>query len=330
MILQSMPSTLRAVAIASVLAWPGSASANDPAAAYPSKPVKIIVATAAGSSADVVTRLVAEQLSAPLGQAVVVDNRPGAGQTIGVKALAAAEPDGHTLLLGSTGALAINPALYRHLDMSVSRSFVPIALMVTIPNVLAIAASVPAKTVGELVAYAKANPGKLSFGASQGTPPHLLGEYVRAKSGMEIVYVPYKGGSQSLPDLLAGRIQIGADGLSLLLPHIRDGKVRALAVTSATRLPELPDVPTLAEVGIDGYPAQTWMGLVAPAGTPRAIVSKLNAVVNDVLRSAALRESLAKLGFKEEPGSPDDFARLIATDAGKWAAVVALSGAKGE
>jgi tripartite-type tricarboxylate transporter receptor subunit TctC len=158
----------------------------------------------------------------------------------------------------------------------------------------------------------------------------LLGEYVRAKSGIDTVYVPYKGGSPALPDLLAGRIQIGADALPLLLPHIRAGNVRALAVTSATRLPELPDVPTLAEVGIDGYPPQTWMGLVAPAGTPRAIVGKLNAVVNDVLRSAALRHSLPKLGFKEEGGSPDDFARLIATDAKTWAAVVALSGAKGE
>lgn len=330
MTLQLMPSTLRAAAFISVLGWAGSAAANDPAARYPSKPVKLIVAAAAGSSPDVVTRLIAEQLSAPLGQAVVVDNRPGAGQTIGVKALAAAEPDGHTLLLGTTGGLAINPALYRHLDMSVSKSFVPVALMVTIPNILAVAGSVPVHTVGELVAYAKANPGKLSFGASQGTPLHLLGEYVRAKSGIDIVYVPYKGGSQSLPDLLSGRIQIGADGLSLLLPHIREGKVRALAVTSATRLPELPDVPTLAEVGIDGYPPQTWMGLVAPAGTPRAIVGKLNAVVSDVLRSAAMRASLAKLGFKEQPGSPADFASLIASDAEKWAAVVALSGAKGD
>ena len=321
---------MRAAAIVSVLGSAGSASANDPAAAYPSKPVKLIVASTAGSSPDVVARLIAEQLSAPLGQAVVVDNRPGAGQTIGIKALAAAEPDGHMLLLGNTGALAINSALYRHLDMSMSKSFLPVALMVTIPNILAVAGTVPAKSVAELVAYAKTNPGKLSFGASQGTPPHLLGEYVRAKSGIDTVYVPYKGGSQALPDLLAGRIQIGADALPLMLPHIREGKVRALAVTSTTRLPELPDVPTLAEVGIDSYPPQTWMGLVAPAGTPRAIVGKLNAVVNDVLRSAPLRASLAKLGFTGRPGSPDDFARLIATDAQKWAAVVTLSGAKGE
>jgi tripartite-type tricarboxylate transporter receptor subunit TctC len=324
------PSTLRIAAIASVLGWAGSATANDPAAGYPTKPVKLIVASTAGSSPDVVTRLIAEQLSGPLGQAVLVDNRPGAGQTIAVKALSVSEPDGHTLLLGTTGGLAINPALYRHLDMSVSKSFVPVALMVTIPNVLAVASSVPVHTIGELVAYAKANPGKLSFGASQGTPLQLLGEYVRAKSGIDIVYVPYRGGAQALPDLLAGRIQIGADGLSLLLPHIRDGNVRALAVTSATRLPELPEVPTLAEVGIDGYPPQTWMGLVAPAGTPRATVGKLNAVVNDALRSPVLRANLAKLGFTEAPGSPDDFARLIATDAEKWAVVVTLSGAKGE
>jgi tripartite-type tricarboxylate transporter receptor subunit TctC len=156
--------------------------------------VRLIVSSAAGSSPDVIARLIPERLSAQLGQAVVVDNRAGAGQTIGVKTLAAAEPDGHTLLLGSTGALAINPALYRHLDLSVSKCFVPVALLATIPNVLAVAASVPTNTVGEFIAYAKANPGKLSFGASQGTPPHLMGEFFRAKTGIEIVYVPYKGG----------------------------------------------------------------------------------------------------------------------------------------
>jgi tripartite-type tricarboxylate transporter receptor subunit TctC len=323
------PSMLRAAAIACVLGWAGSTSAGEPAA-YPTRPVKLIVAAAAGSTPDVLARLIAEQLSAALGQPVVVDDRGGAGQTIAIRALAAAEPDGHTLLLGTTGGLAINPALYRHLDLSVSRSFVPVALIATIPDILVVARTVPAKSVAELVAYAKANPGRLSFGASQGTPLELLGEYVRAKSGIDVLYVPYRGGSQALPDLLAGRIQIGADTLPLLLPHIREGKVRALAVTSATRLPELPDVPTLAEAGIDGFPPQSWMGLVAPAGTPRAIVDKLNAAVNDALRSAALRERLAKLGFKEAPGSPDDFARLIATDAETWAAVVALSGAKGD
>ena len=199
------------------------------------------MATAAGSSPDVLARVIAEQLSASLGQAVVVDNRPGAGQTLGIRTLAEAEPDGHTLLLGTTGGLAINPALYRHLDLPGSKSFVPVALMVTIPNILAVAGTVPAESLAELIAYAKANPGKLSFGASQGTPLQLLGEYVRAKSGIDMVYVPYKGGSQAMPDLLAGRIQVSADALPLLLPHIREGKVHALAVTSATRLPELQD-----------------------------------------------------------------------------------------
>jgi tripartite-type tricarboxylate transporter receptor subunit TctC len=329
MTLHLTTSMVRAAAIVCALGWAGSTSAGEPEA-YPTRPVKLIVAAAAGSTPDVLARLVAEQLSASLGQAVVVDNRPGAGQTIAIRALAAAEPDGHTLLLGTTGGLAVNPALYRHVDLSVSKSFVPVALMATIPDILVVAGTVPAKSLAELVAYAKANPGRLSFGASQGTPLQLLGEYVRAKSGIDVVYVPYKGGSQAVPDLLAGRIQIGADALPLVLPHIREGKVRALAVSSATRLPELPDVPTLTEVGIDGYPPQTWMGLVAPAGTPRAIVGKLNAAVNEVLRSAALWECLGKLGFKAEPGSPDDFAHLIATDAEKWAAVVALSGAKGD
>ena len=329
---QMMISGLRAAAIFSVFAlfgWPSTAQSAS-AQSYPNKPIKLVVAVAAGATPDVIARLVAEPLSSRLGQAVVVDNRPGAGQTIGLHAVAAADPDGYTLLLGNTGSLAINPALYKHLDFSAGKGLMPVALVATVPNVLALTATVPANTVGELVAYAKANPGNLSYGASLGTPPHLLGEFFRAKTGADIVYVPYKGGAQALPDLLAGRIQMSADAAGMLLPHIRQGKVRALAVTSVTRLPVFPEVPTLAEVGIDGYPPETWMGIVAPPGTSDAIVSKVNSAVNEVLRSAETKAGLAKLGFKEQPGSPHDFATLIATDVEKWAMVVALTGAKSD
>jgi tripartite-type tricarboxylate transporter receptor subunit TctC len=314
----------------SVIVLASGAVGGATAQPYPNKPIKLVVSVAAGGTPDVIARAVADRLLSQLGQAVIVDNRPGAGQTIGLKAVANADPDGYTLLLGVTGNLAINPALYKNLDFSPSKGLVPVALVATIPNVLVVASTVPANTVAELIAYAKANPGKLSHGASLGTPPHLLGEFFRAKTGTDIVYVPYKGGAQAMPDLLGGRIQTTADTPSMLLPYIQQGKLRPLAVTSVTRLPELPDVPTLAELGIDGYPPQTWMGIVAPAGTPDAIVSKLNSAVNDVLRSAETKASLAKLGFKEQPGSPQDFAALIATDVEKWAAVVTLSGAKGD
>jgi tripartite-type tricarboxylate transporter receptor subunit TctC len=314
----------------SVIVLASGAVGGATAQSYPNRPIKLVVSVAAGGTPDVIARVMADRLSSRLGQAVIVDNRSGAGQTIGLKAVANADPDGYTLLLGVTGNLAINPVLYKNLDFSPSKGLVPVALLATIPNVLVAASTVPANTVVELIAYAKTNPGKLSHGASLGTPPHLLGEFFRAKTGTDIVYVPYKGGAQAMPDLLGGRIQITADTPSMLLPYIQQGKLRPLVVTSATRLPELPDVPTLAEVGIDGYPPQTWMGIVAPAGTPDAIVSKLNSAVNDVLRSAETKASLAKLGFKEQPGSPQDFAALIATDVEKWAAVVTLSGAKGD
>jgi tripartite-type tricarboxylate transporter receptor subunit TctC len=195
---------------------------------------------------------------------------------------------------------------------------------------LALSATMPPMTIAELVAYAKAHPGQLSFGASLGTPPQLLGEFFRAKTKTEIVYVPYKGGSQTMPDLLTGRVQLGADAPALLMPHIRAGKLRPLVVTSVSRLPELPDVPTLAEIGIDDYPPQTWMGIVAPRGTPDAIVRRLNAVINDVLRAEDTQARLAQLGFAAHVGPPQDFAALIAGDAAKWAAVVELTGARAD
>jgi tripartite-type tricarboxylate transporter receptor subunit TctC len=321
--------TLRITAAAVLLAWPAW-TAPVSADSYPDRPIKLIAASTAGSTPDVLARLIADGLSPRLGQPVVVDNRPGAGQSIAIKVVGTAEPDGYTLLLGNTGSLAINPALYPKLDFSVNRALVPVGLAATTPNLLVVNQTLPAKTIGELVAYAKAHPGQLSFGASLGTPPHLLGEYFRAKTRTEIVYVPYKGGSQAMPDLLAGRVQIGADAPALMMPHIRAGKLRPLVMTSVTRLPELPDVPTLTEAGIDGYPPQTWMGIVAPPGTPAAIVNQLNAVINDVVRSEDTQARLAQLGFTAHPGLPQEFAALIADDVAKWAAVVSLTGVQGD
>ena len=295
---------------------------------YPARPIKLVVPFPGGGTVDIVGRLVAQHVGAALGQSIVVDNRPGAGTSIGLKAVATADPDGYTLLLGSTGSLAINPALYKNNDFAPVGNLVPIATVTTGANMLAVAASVPATSVGELVALAKANPGKLSHGASLGTPPHLLGEFFRAKTGTDIVYVPYRGTSQAIPDVLAGRTQITAEGSAVLLPYIQQGTIRPIVIASAARVPELPDVPTLIEAGLDGYPTETWTGVVAPPGTPAAIVTTLNTAINDVLRSPEVQESLMKLGFRAKPGSPQDFAALIAADMVKWADVVALTGAR--
>jgi tripartite-type tricarboxylate transporter receptor subunit TctC len=297
---------------------------------YPSRPIRLVVPFPPGGTIDTVARLVAQPLSSNLGQNVFVDNRPGAGSTIGLRAAASAPPDGYTILLGSTASLAINPALYKNLDFAAARTLAPVAMLATVPLMLAVGAAVPASTVEELVAYAKANPGKLSHGASLGTPPHLLGEFFRAKTGTDIVYVPYKGTAQAITDLLGGQIQITAESLGVLLPHIQQGRIRPLLVTGLARLPELPDVPTLAERGLDGYPADTWQGIVAPGGTPKDIVNRLNIAINEVLRSAELRASLTQLGFEPKPAPPQDFAARISADTEKWAAVVKLTGAVGE
>ncbi len=296
-----------------------------PAQSYPNRPIKLVVPFPPGGNIDVIGRLVAQQLSSQLGQSVIVENRIGAGGTVASKAVATAESDGYTLLYGSSGSLAISQALYRNTPIE---NMVPVAIVASTPIMLAVASAVPAKSAGELIAYAKANPGKLSHGASLGTPPHLLGEFFRARTGIDIQYVPYRGSSQSIPDLLGGQFQIVADSAAVLLPYIQQGKLRPIVVASTTRFRELPDVPTLIEIGLDGFPPQTWSGIVAPAGTPAAIIDKLNAATNSALITPEMTASLAKLGFQAEPGSPKDFAALVATDTRKWAEVVKLTGVK--
>jgi tripartite-type tricarboxylate transporter receptor subunit TctC len=312
------------------LAFLATSIAGACAQPYPNRPIKLIVPFEVGGTIDAVARLVAQGLSSRVGQNVIVENRPGAGATIGLKAALGASPDGYTLLVGSSGSLAINPALYKKLDFTAAKTLVPIAALVTIPNVLGIATSLPATSVAEFVAYSKANPGKVSFGASLGSPPHLMGEYFRIKSGADMSYVPYKGSANAMTDLLGGRLQALTESPATSLPLIHQGKVRPLVVTSEARLPELPDVPTLVEVGIHGYPAQTWMGMVAPPGTSSEIVSKLNAVVNNVLNGADTQASLAKLGFTPKVGSAQNFATFIASEVKNWAAVVETIGTQAD
>jgi tripartite-type tricarboxylate transporter receptor subunit TctC len=315
-----------ALAAIALGARPGASIAQT----YPNKPIKLIVPLPAGGTVDVSARVLAERLGGLLGQNVIVDNRPGAGTTIGLKLVAGADPDGYTLLFASTGSMAVNPALYKNLDFAPIRSLTPIASLATIANILGVAPNVPAKTVAELIAYSKANPGKLTSGASLGTPPHLLCEYFRARTGSDIVYVPYRGTAQSLTDLMGGRIQVTAETPAVLMPYIMDGRLRPLMVTTTARLPELPDVPTMHEAGLDGYPEETWMGVVAPPNTPQPIVRKLNDAINEVLKSNETRTALAKIGFKEKHSTPQEFSAFIASDIERWAAVVALTGAKGD
>jgi len=294
---------------------------------YPNRPIKLIVPFPPGGPIDTMARLVGEELTASVGQ-VVVENRPGGGSTIGTKFVAGADPDGYTLLFGSSGSLAVAPALYSSLDVDPRRAFAPIATVALLPHVFVVNLDVPARTIAEFVAYAKANPGKLNFGAGLGTPPHLLSTLFKTEAGINVVYIPYNGSAQSITDLLGGRTQFTIDGLVTLFPLIKAGKVRALAVARAERWPALPDVPTLVESGYPDFVIDAWTGLVAPAGTPRPIVDQLNAAVNDGLKSQAAQQNLAKFSAIAKIGTPEDFKSFLADQMQKWASIVKIAGAK--
>ena len=260
---------------------------------------------------------------------MIVENRPGAGSTIGAKAVADAAPDGATLMWGTLSAIAIAPVLYKELNYD-PKAFVPAGLVAEFPHVMVISPSVPAKSVAEFIAYAKAHRGTLNFGGSLGTPPQLMGAMFNKVADLGMTYVPYKGGAPSIPDLLAGRLQLQFDALTLLQPLIKDGKVRAIAVTTPTRWPDLPDVPTLREAGFADFPGNPWAGIMAPPGTPAAIIDKLNATLNEVLKSPDATVSLAKLNVLLRPGSKQEFAAFIAQQTPVWTEMVKTSGAKAD
>jgi tripartite-type tricarboxylate transporter receptor subunit TctC len=321
--------TKRSLILASLtLAFTAGAVASAAAQAYPSRPIRMIVPYPPAGPIDTMARLLGQQLSLRFAQQVIIDNRPGAGSMLGTKAAAGAEPDGYTLLFGSSGSLAVAPALYSNFDLDILKAFVPVGAVALLPHVLVVANAVPARTVGELIAYAKANPGKLNYGASIGTPPHLLSTLFKTRAGIDVVYVPYKGSAASVTDLLAGRTQFTIDGLTGLYPLIEDGKVRPLALARAQRWPELPDVPTLVESGFADFTVDAWTGVVAPAGTPAAIVDMLNRAINESLGSAEAQAGLARFSAIAQTGSPQEFAQLVASELPKWAAIVKLSGAR--
>ncbi len=298
---------------------------------YPARPIKIIVPTPAGGPVDVIGRLVANHLATANGQTVVVDNRPGAGNTIGSKEAAQAEPDGYTLLYSSASGLVLAPMLQKNAGYDPITSYAPIALVAQSSTILVVHPSVPAHTVAELVAHARANPGKVNFSSGGiGVLPHLIGEWFKSRAGIDIVHVPYRGGGPSINDLVGGQVQMTFEGVSVLRPLIESGKLRALAVTSAKRLPQLPDLPTMIESGFPDFVSVSWTGLLAPARTPREIVDRLNAQINAGVASPEFTAALARLGNEPLGGTPQDFANLIKADIAKWAPVVKALGLKAE
>jgi tripartite-type tricarboxylate transporter receptor subunit TctC len=302
-------------------------SEQSQAETYPERPIKIVVPFPAGGPTDVAARLVAQALSSRLSQNVVVVNLAGGGGKIGTKAVATASPDGYTLLLGGTNVNAI-PASLKNLGYDPIWSFAPIAPICADTMVLAVSPRVSANTVEELVQQAKSQPGSFKFGAPQGIYTHLAGEFFKVKTGTDLLFVPYKGAAPAIADVLGGHIEMVFNNKSVLLTHIKEGMLKALAVTAEKRWPELPDVPTMQEAGIAGFPTEVSFGLLAPAGTPAAIIDILNHAVNEGLRSREVRASLEKLGVEPRSGSPRDFALVLAQQAKEWKAVIEATGVK--
>jgi tripartite-type tricarboxylate transporter receptor subunit TctC len=314
-----------AASLASVQLFARSASAQ----AYPTRPVRIIVGFAPGGAADITARLIAQWLTDQLDQQLIVENRPGAGTNIGTEAVINAAPDGYTLLLVSV-ANTVNATLYEKLNFDFLHDSVPVAGLVRGPLVMDLALSVPAKTVPEFIAYARANPGQINMAsAGNGTPSHMAGELFKLSTGLDLVHVPYRGSAPALTDVLAGQVQLLFDNLPTSLEHIRAGKVRALAVTTADRSPAVPDLPTVAEF-VPGYEVSSWFGVGAPRGTPAAVIDKLNATINDGLADPRLQARITEMASVPMRLSPAQFATLIATESAKWARVVKLSGARAD
>lgn len=299
------------------------------AAQYPDRPLRLVVPQAPGSATDTVARILAPEMARPLGQPVVVENRPGGALTIGIDAVAKAAPDGFTIGMGPIGALAITRHMVAKLPYDIERDLQPVALVARGHLLLAVTPSLPVHSVRELIDYAKKNPGKLvNASSSNGSPGHVAGELFKAVTGTEIVHVPYKGGAMAINDLIAGHVQVIFESLYSIAPYARSGKVRALAVSGPRRSPGFPDLPTIAEAGVAGYEASTWTGIIAPAGLPPAVLAKLNAAVNEAIRSPIFADRFALIGDEPAGGTPADFAETIRRDSARWAEVIRRSGAR--
>ena len=297
---------------------------------YPARTIRIVVPYPPGGPTDVLARIVAGRLSDGLGQQVVLDNKPGASGMIGAEMVAKAAPDGYTLLANAS-VHVINPGLYPKMPFDAIADFVPVTQLASVPLILVVNNDLPVKSVRELIAYAKANPGKLNFASSgNAAAPHLAGESFRLATGAAMQHVPYKGSAPAITDLIGGQVQLMFDSMPSAMPHVKAGKVRPLAVTTARRAGALPDLPTVAEAGVPGYDISTWYGIWAPRGTPRDIVLRLQAEIAKVLRLPEVRERFAGLGAEPVGSTPDEFAAYCRTELDKWARVVRDSGAKAD
>jgi tripartite-type tricarboxylate transporter receptor subunit TctC len=311
-------------ALALLASFPGAPLAQD----YPSRPVRLVVPFSPGAGTDAISRILAQKMSESLGQQIVVDNRPGAGGTIGTEIVAKATPDGYTLLF-SPASFAINPGLYRKLSFDTEKDFVPISVVASLPVVLAVEASVPARSVAELVALAKARPGQLTIAsAGNGTVFHLTAEMFKQAAGIDLVHVPFKGGAPAIAALVGGQVNMAFETSLTVQPHVKSGRLRALAVASARRAAVLSDVPTLAEAGYPGILAENWYGMYVPAGTPRDISARLYAELTRAVASPDVREKLGAQGAEIRENTPEQSAAFVKAEMAKWAKVIKDSGAK--
>ena len=298
---------------------------------YPERTVRIVVPYVAGGNLDITTRLFAEGLTAELGQTFFVENRPGANGNTGTAQVVRTPPDGYTLAMVSAGTMAINPAMYRNMGFDPEKDLALISIVSTAPMALVANNSMPFRTIAELVAYARANPGKLNFGSGGvGSLAHLSAEMLRVRAGIDIVHVPYKGAALALNDAMAGTIQVVFDTLNTSAPLIKDGRLRAIAVTSAKRSAAFPHVPTIGEAGINDYVAETWAGLVAPAGTPRETIMRIQTVIAKIAAREQTQTRLAATGSETVAGTPEQFATTLRADRTRWAEIVKVSGARAE
>jgi tripartite-type tricarboxylate transporter receptor subunit TctC len=314
-----------ALPIAAQKAW----AQTNPAQAYPARAVRVVVPVAAGGANDVTARLISQWLSEHLGQQFFVENRPGAGTNIGTEAVIRSPADGYTLLISGSNA-AINPSLFQSLNFNFIRDVAPIGSIVRVPQLMQVNPSLPVKNVPEFIAYAKAHPGKIAMGSGgNGSPAHVIGEYFKLMTGTDLTHVPYRGAAPAVTDLLGGQIQVAFTELATSLGHVKSGKLRALAVTTAARTEALPDTPTLSEF-IPGFEASQWVGLVAPKDTPSAIIQKLNSEISAALADPGVKAKFAALGGMVLPGSPDDFGKLIRDETEKWAKVIRAANIKPE
>ena len=317
---------MAAAAFALSLSFPALAQAP---ASYPNRPIKLVIPFPPGGPLDIVGRTIAQKVTEAWGQSVVVDNRPGAGGNIGGDIVAKSAPDGYTILMGALSTHAVNPSLYAKMPYDAVADFAPITLVAVTPNVLVVNAALPVNSAKEFITYAKANSGKLAFGSgSNGSAGHLAGELFKVDIGAEIIHVPYKGGAPATQALLAGDTQFMFDNLANAMPQVKAGKLKALAVTTAQRSKLAPELPTMAEAGLQGFDISTWFGLFAPAGTPRDIIAKWNAEVAKILNSPEMREKLVAQGAEPTPMTPEQFAAFVQSEIAKYAKIVKASGAK--